>query len=149
MLERLEAAPGALLASRDRLGDRPVRLWNEMEAATARDLPLLIDEIETAGRDVWADGTPDRRRLADAAVATKAALAEHGRWLEGRLANGVDRIALGPDAFDTLVGLRAFDGLDTRRSWSRIGERAPAWRHRATGGARTVPTSTRPPRSTA
>ena len=101
-----------------------------MELATARDLPVLIDEIEAAGRDVWADGTPERRRLADAAVATKAALAEHGRWLEGRLANAVDGIALGADAFDTLVGLRAFDGLDTRQILE-IGEEQLAAQHRA------------------
>jgi uncharacterized protein (DUF885 family) len=134
LVERLEAAPGALLASRDRLGDRPVRLWNEMELATARDLPVLIDEIETAARDVWAEGTPAGRRLADAARATRASLVEHGRWLEGRLANAEEGIALGAEAFDTLIGLRAFDGLDTRQILE-IGEQQLAAQHRARAAA--------------
>jgi uncharacterized protein (DUF885 family) len=48
------------------------------------------------------------------ASATKAALEDHGRWLEGRLANAVDDVALGTERFEALVGLRAFDGLDTQ-----------------------------------
>jgi uncharacterized protein (DUF885 family) len=113
MVARLEAAPTALLSSRDRLGDRPVRLWNEMELATAGDLPILIDEIEVAARGVWAQDGPDMRRLVTAAASTKAALEDHARWLEGRLANAVEETALGSEAFDTLVSLRAFDGLST------------------------------------
>jgi uncharacterized protein (DUF885 family) len=101
-----------------------------MELATARDLPVLIDEIEAAGREVWSDGTPERRRLGEAATATKAALAEHGRWLEARLARAVDDIALGADAFDALVALRAFDGLDTAQILA-IGEEQLTVQHRA------------------
>ena len=135
MLERLEAAPGALLASRDRLGDRPVRLWNEMELATARDLPVLIDEIEAAGRDVWADGTPERRRLAERGGG------DQGRARGARtLARGTARERRGwrspsaRDAFDTLIGLRAFDGLDTRQILE-IGEEQLAAQHRARAAA--------------
>ena len=151
MVERLEAAPGALLASRDRLGERPVRLWNEMELATARDLPLLIDEIEAAARGVWAEDALDRRRLGTAAMRTKAALEEHSRWLVGRLARAEDDVALGKAAFDTLVGLRAFDGLDTRADPR---DRPRAARGPAPGAGRrpaasSTPTSTRRSRSTA
>jgi uncharacterized protein (DUF885 family) len=111
-----------------------VRLWNEMELATARELPALIDEIEAAGRDVWVEGTPGQRRLADAATATKVALADHRRWLESRLATAVEEIALGADAFDMLIGLRAFDGLDTRQILE-IGEEQLAAQHRTRAAA--------------
>ena len=49
MAQRLEAVPTALQQVRDRLGDQPVRLWNEVEVASARELPSLIDEIVAAG----------------------------------------------------------------------------------------------------
>ena len=134
MVARLEAAPQALLSARDRLGARPARLWNEMELATARDLPILIDEILVAARGVWADDGPEGRRLAAAGARLKAALDDHARWLEGRLAGATDETALGSDAFDTLVGLRAFDGLDTDEILE-IGREQLAAQHEARAAA--------------
>ncbi len=112
MTERLAAAPRALLQSRDRLGDRPVRLWVEMEVAASRALPTLFDEILEAGRATWSDG-PSLNALERADRDARTALAEHVDWLTGRLAGAVDDFALGSADLETLVGLRAFEGLDT------------------------------------
>ena len=42
MTERLEEAPRVLVQARERLGDRPVRLWNEMELESAASMPALF-----------------------------------------------------------------------------------------------------------
>jgi uncharacterized protein (DUF885 family) len=114
MAERLEAVPTALQQVRDRLGNQPVRLWNEVEVASARELPSLIDEIVSAGRTGWADETTRLAALERAALAAQESLAAYGAWLEAQLPHSVDDFALGSTELDHLIELRAFDGLDTQ-----------------------------------
>ncbi|CAN5831118.1 hypothetical protein BH23CHL8_BH23CHL8_14430 [soil metagenome] len=130
MTDRLEAAPAALRRVRDRLGPRPVRLWNEMEIAAAGGLPTLINEVVAAGRAVWSDGQPELRRLERAAEATRAALADYTAWLTSRLAGAVDEFALGAPDLDRLIALRAFDGLASDDILA-IGTEQLAAQHRA------------------
>lgn len=130
MTERLEAAPTALRQVRDRLGPRPVRLWNEMELAAADGLPTLIDEVLAAGRATWTEGTPELCRLERAAEAARGALADYTSWLGRRMAGAVEGFALGGADLDRLVALRAFDGLDTDAILA-IGEEQLEAQHRA------------------
>ena len=106
---RLEAVPAYLDQSRDRAVVPQVRAWQQLEIESAADLPSFFAEIVTAGADL-----PDaeRRRLGAAADAARAAIADYGAWLKDSLALGTDDWALGREAYDELVGLRAFDGLD-------------------------------------
>jgi uncharacterized protein (DUF885 family) len=108
---RLEATPAALVAVRDRLADRPVRLWLDLELRSTESLPAFLDVIVEAGRDGMGEGLA-QRRLERAADAAKAALADYARWLQGRAHEAGDGFALGADDFDRLVELRALDGLD-------------------------------------
>jgi uncharacterized protein (DUF885 family) len=106
---RLEAVPEYLAQSRDRAAVPQVRAWQELEIESAADLPSFFDEIIKAGAEL-----PDteRQRLASAADAARAAIADYGAWLKDSLASGTDDWALGREPYDELVGLRAFDGLD-------------------------------------
>ena len=106
---RLEAVPTYLSESRDRAVVPQVRAWQELEIESAADLPSFFDEIVSAGAAL---PEPERRRLAAAADGAKAAIADYAGWLRGSLASGSDDWALGREAYDELVGLRAFDGLD-------------------------------------
>lgn len=109
----LEAAPHALLQVRDRLGDRPVRLWLELELDSAGSLPGFLEVIREAGRDTLGEGSAAQHRLDDAVAATVAALGEYAAWLRRRLPGATDDFALGAERLDALVALRAFDGLTT------------------------------------
>jgi uncharacterized protein (DUF885 family) len=113
MTGRIEGIPTALSQVRDRLGDEPVRLWLELEMMAAEELPQLIHEIVTSAVSVWPDGSPERARLQAAARAARAALLDYAAWIESQLERAGDRLALGRDELDELVGLRAFDGLTT------------------------------------
>jgi uncharacterized protein (DUF885 family) len=106
---RLEAIPVYLDQSRTRATLPQVRLWQRLEIESARDLPSLLAEIETAASDL---PDTDRRRLGQAAAAARAAIDEYTGWLESSLDRGTDDWALGRDRYDELVALRAFDGLD-------------------------------------
>jgi uncharacterized protein (DUF885 family) len=107
---RLEAIPDYLETSKSRATQPQVRLWQRLEIESAADLPSFLDEIVAAGADL-----PDteRRRLSAAADTARRALVGYSAWLEGTLANGTDEWALGRERYDELVGLRAFDGLDS------------------------------------
>ena len=107
---RLEAIPAFLEESRTRATVPQVRLWQRLEIESAGDLPSFLDEIIAAGTDL-----PDaeRRRLTKAADGARAALAAYSTWLERTLSEGTEQWALGPEQYDELVGLRAFDGLDS------------------------------------
>ena len=48
-----------------------------------------------------------------AADGARKAIAGYGEWLQSSLAGGTDDWALGRERYDELVGLRAFDGLDS------------------------------------
>jgi uncharacterized protein (DUF885 family) len=113
MTERIEGIPEALLQVRDRLGDEPVRMWLELEARSATELPGLIHEIVTSAAGAWAEGSPSLIRLRQAARGARAALLEYATWVESQFEGAGDRVALGRDELDRLVDLRGFDGLST------------------------------------
>ncbi len=110
---RLEAVPTALRQARDRLGSRPVRLWNELEIRAAGDLPRLIEEIVTAAQRHWGAGSAALTRLEKAAREARHGLADYATWVGSTLDGASDDFALGGEAFDQLIGLRALDGLDS------------------------------------
>lgn len=112
MTQRLEAVPTALRQARDRLGSHPVRFWNELEVGAAADLPTLVHEIVTAARERWPAGSPRLVRLETAARATRDAVFDYTAWIESTLDRADGEFALGREAFDELLELRAFDGLD-------------------------------------
>ncbi|HEU0237591.1 MAG TPA: DUF885 domain-containing protein [Candidatus Limnocylindrales bacterium] len=108
---RLEGVPTFLAEHRTRATVPQVRLWQQVELATARSLPGFIDEIEAADRGLLGDVAA--RRLRRSAERARSAIAEHATWVESTLATGTDDWALGGGLLDELIRLRAFDGLDT------------------------------------
>src|SRR3954471_24661252 len=60
---RLEESPRVLREGRSRMGDAPVRLWNEMELESTTSLPSFIDEILTAARSEFEAGALELQRL--------------------------------------------------------------------------------------
>lgn len=109
---RLEASPRYLEEGRSRLGERaPVRLWNETELEAAESLPTMFDEIATAARRELGESHRNTRRIEQGIAATRVALGGYTTWLKEQIARGQDDFALGTADYDTLVGLRAFDGL--------------------------------------
>jgi uncharacterized protein (DUF885 family) len=112
MGSRIEGVPVALRQVRDNLDPDRVALWLHLERQAADELPQLIGEIVGQGRRTWGTG-PSWRRLVAAADAAVVALAEYADWLEQQAEGAGDHVALGRDDLDTLVALRAFDGLDT------------------------------------
>jgi uncharacterized protein (DUF885 family) len=111
MTARLEAVPTFLAESRSRLAGTPVRLWQELEAQASDDMPGLFSEIVAAGEGALAE--TDLRRLRAAAESASAAVADYGAWIRSTLPDATGDWALGRERFDELVGLRAFDELDT------------------------------------
>jgi uncharacterized protein (DUF885 family) len=107
---RLEAVPRYLEEHRTRPSGPQVRLWQGLEIETAAELPSFLDEIVAAGSEL---PSADARRLQSAAEGARKAIGEYGKWLESSLAGGTDDWALGRERYDELVGLRAFDGLDS------------------------------------
>ena len=110
---RLEAVPLALTQVRDRLGDRVVALWLQMELDAVESLPGFLDVIVGAGLDVLGPGQPAQSRLERAAEGARQALADYGEWIAEQLPEAGDDFALGRERLDELVALRAFDGLST------------------------------------
>jgi uncharacterized protein (DUF885 family) len=117
LAERLDSLAGRLAAISEHLGQHrtratvpQVRLWQRLELDEAADLPSFIDEIVAAGHVALdADGQSRLERAADDA---RRAIAGYADWLTGTLDDGTDDWALGPDRYDELIALRAFDGLD-------------------------------------
>ena len=110
---RLEAAPRLLEEYRTRLGSRPMRLWNEMELDAAGSLPALFAEVATAARAGLGAEHPETARVERAATEANAALERYSEWVREQLDHADDDFALGSDAYDELISLRAFDGLST------------------------------------
>jgi uncharacterized protein (DUF885 family) len=106
---RLEETPRHLQEHKSRAVRPPIRLWQELELQSAEEMPGLFDEI-VAAADVL--GERDRARLDRATANAKAAVAEYADWLHETLAHAVDDWPLGRNAYDELIRLRAFDGLD-------------------------------------
>ena len=107
---RMEAIPEALEQHKTRATAPQVRLWQELEIESGGQMPFLFNEIKAAG-----DGVLDQRAQArlDKAVATAStAAAAYIETIKGAMGSTVESWALGSEAYDQLVGLRAFDGLD-------------------------------------
>jgi uncharacterized protein (DUF885 family) len=113
MTARLEAAPRVIDENRRRVGDRPVRVWNELELQSSREIGTLLDSITAAGRETWEANSREQRRLEEAAQRARAAFAEYEGWLREVIGRSGDDFALGRETYDELVALRAFDGLST------------------------------------
>jgi len=108
---RLESAPGHLAEHRTRAAGPQVRLWQELEIASGRDIPSFFEEIVGAAEGLSMPATlvARLRRAADGAA---AAIDDHVAWVARSLHHGTEEWALGRERYDELVGLRAFDGLD-------------------------------------
>ncbi|HEY6058473.1 MAG TPA: DUF885 domain-containing protein [Candidatus Limnocylindrales bacterium] len=116
---RLEAVPRYLDEHRTRATRPQVRLWQELELDSARDVPSLIGEIVAAGASL---GGAERRRLEGAADSARRSIEDYAAWLRDSLNRAVDDWPLGRERYDELVRLRAFDGLDAD-AILEIGER--------------------------
>ena len=98
---RLEAVPAYLTASRSQLAE-PVKLWCEVAAATARELPSLYSAVVAAASDL-----PLAPRVERAAAAASAATEDFARWLEEEIVPGASKEwALGEERFARLLELR-------------------------------------------
>lgn len=125
---RLEAAATYLEEAKTRATVLQVRLWQRIEIETAAELPTFFDELVAAGVGVLP--ASEQRRLERAGDAAKIAVEFYTTWLEGTLENGTDDWAIGRERHDAMVGLRAFDGLDSDTilalGWERLHEERAA-----------------------
>ncbi|HEX7951356.1 MAG TPA: DUF885 domain-containing protein [Candidatus Limnocylindrales bacterium] len=125
---RLEAVGAYLEEAKTRATVPQVRRWQQLELEAAAEMPAFFDEIVTGGRTVL--GSTDRRRLERAAETAKVAIELYAAWLEDTLALGTDEWAIGRERHDSMVALRAFDGLDgdaiLELGWERLGEERAA-----------------------
>ncbi|MBF8289313.1 MAG: hypothetical protein HW391_281 [Chloroflexi bacterium] len=133
MAGRLEAVPAHLLAHRTRAEGRQVRLWQELEIASARDLPSFLAEILEGARALHLPAA-EVRRLERAVERADTAVADHASWVETSLPGGTSEWALGRERYDALVAHRAFDGLDADAILA-IGEEQLALHHAARAAA--------------
>jgi uncharacterized protein (DUF885 family) len=108
---RLEDVPEFLAAHRTRAHGPQVREWQRQEIESAASLPSFIDEVVGVAATASL-AAAERRRLERAADRAKAAIADHGAWVEAGLAGGTDEWSLGRERYAELIRLRAFDGLD-------------------------------------
>ena len=98
---RLEGVPAYLAASREQLVE-PVRLWCEVGAVGARQLPELFATVVSA-----ADEGPLRSRLERAGAAASAAAEDFAAWLERDvLARSSGEWSAGEERFERLLDLR-------------------------------------------
>jgi uncharacterized protein (DUF885 family) len=111
IIGRLEGTPRLLEEQRTRIGDRPMRLWNELELQAADSMPSLFDEVKGAAAAELGESHPEIIRLGRAAASAARALEAYGGWLREQLARADDEFALGVDDYERLIGLRALDGL--------------------------------------
>ena len=112
MAARLKAIPGHLAEHRTRAVGPQVRLWQQREIASGRDLPSFFGEIaEAAGALDLPESVQERVRAG--IELAESAVVEHLDWVARTLHHGIDEWHLGRERYDELVGLRAFDGLDS------------------------------------
>ncbi|HUG49166.1 MAG TPA: DUF885 domain-containing protein [Candidatus Limnocylindria bacterium] len=111
---RLEAAPRLIAEQRARLGPHPVRLWNELELEAVRSLPSLFTEVAAAAAGEFGQDHHETVRIRSAAQDAARSLDEYAGWIEEQLGSAGNDFALGPERYAELIGLRAFDGLDTQ-----------------------------------
>ncbi|MBA3779043.1 MAG: DUF885 domain-containing protein [Chloroflexi bacterium] len=112
MTSRLEEAPRVIDENRRRLGDRPVRLWNELELESAGEMGSLFEEILAAGRGAWGAGSIEQRRLEGASQRALGAIEDYRGWLQEVIGSAGQDFPLGGENYEELVRLRGFDGLD-------------------------------------
>ena len=112
MAARLEAVPGHLEQHRTRAIGPQVRLWQQREIASGRDLPSFLEEIIEAAEALDLP-TSLQARMQAGTQRAEAAVVEHLDWVARSLHHGTDEWHLGRERYDELVGLRAFDGLDS------------------------------------
>ena len=121
---RLEAVATYLEEAKTRATVPQVRTWQLIELETGAELPSFFDELVAAGTGVLP--TAEQRRLERAGEAAKLAVELYTGWLEGTLEGGTDDWAIGRQRHDEMVGLRAFDGLDSDAilalGWERLRE---------------------------
>jgi uncharacterized protein (DUF885 family) len=110
LTSRMEAVPAALEQHKTRATAPQVRLWQELEIDSGGQMPFLFDEIKAAGAGVL-DGRA-QARLDKAVTTASAAVLAYVEAIKASMGSTVESWALGSDAYDQLVGLRAFDGLD-------------------------------------
>jgi uncharacterized protein (DUF885 family) len=109
--DRLEAVPAFVDGSRSRLVGRPVRIWQEVEARYASDLPSLFADVLSTAETTLSPGSLARmRRAVDTA---NGCLEGYGAWVRDSLARATNDWPLGRERYDELVRLRAFGDLDT------------------------------------
>ena len=103
---RLERAPAFLEATKDRV-TAPTRIWTEIAAETAAQMPAFLDLIEATVRG--AVPSADAARFAEASARTKDALAEHARWIqEDLLPKARAVVGVGPSKYRKMLRLREF-----------------------------------------
>jgi uncharacterized protein (DUF885 family) len=107
---RLEGVPKLLEQHKTRATAPQVRLWQELELDSGEQMPFLFNEIKAAGTGVLDERA--QRRLDKAVETATAAVGTYLETIKGAMGYTVDNWALGSEAYDQLVGLRAFDGLD-------------------------------------
>jgi uncharacterized protein (DUF885 family) len=111
LTSRIEGVPKLLEQHRSRATAPQVRLWQELEIDAGEQMPGFFGEIKAAGQGVLDDSA--QARLDKAVEKASASVADYLVGIKSKMGSAVDSWALGSDALDQLVGLRAFDGLDT------------------------------------
>jgi len=111
LTSRMEAIPAALEQHRTRATQPQVRLWQELEIDAGDQMPFLFNEIKAAGRGVLDERA--QARLDRTVETAGAAVAAYVGTIKDAMGSAVESWALGSEAYDQLVGLRAFDGLDS------------------------------------
>ncbi|MES2210540.1 MAG: DUF885 domain-containing protein [Chloroflexota bacterium] len=112
MAGRLEGVPNYLGEHRTRAAGPQVRLWQELEIISGRDIPSFFTEIVVAAEALALPETL-QARLRAAADHASAAVADHVDRVAETLRHGTDNWHLGRERYEGLVRLRAFDGLDS------------------------------------
>jgi uncharacterized protein (DUF885 family) len=107
---RLEGVPAFLEQHKTRATAPQVRLWQELEIESGGQMPYLLDEVKAAGQGVLDDRS--QARLDKAVETASAAVVAYIETIKAKMGSAVESWALGSEAYDRLVSLRAFDGLD-------------------------------------
>ena len=110
LTSRLEAVPALLDQHWTRATAPQVRLWQELEIESGEQIPFLFEEIKAAGQGVLDERA--QTRLDKAVQNASAGVVAYIERVRAGMGSTVESWALGSDAYDELVGLRAFDGLD-------------------------------------
>ena len=110
LTSRLEGVPALLDQHWTRATVPQVRLWQELEIESGEQIPFLFAEVKAAGQGVLDERA--QTRLDKAVQTASAGVLAYVERLRAGMGSTVESWALGSDAYDELVGLRAFDGLD-------------------------------------